>query len=137
MRIKEVIKADEVGALEDVLPEFNIIQGHHKLTMQKLAELQDKKVWNSIYIRCFLCKEIKPIAEATLLMGHPTTESERQSEGKYKVQLSVKQVCEVVCKDCIKYFPKAPLFPEDVVSEFYSGKYDDLTIKEFREKMNE
>lgn len=111
-----------------------MITEHFKLTMQKLAELEDKKVWDNIYFKCAMCQEIKRISGATLLTSHPTIDS-RVEEGN--AIATVKEICEVVCNDCLKHFPKAPLFPSDIIDALYSGKYDGLTAKEFREKMEE
>ena len=66
---------------------------HHKLTMQKLVELKDKKVWDSIYIKCHLCGQFKPAKDGILIESDMTVDVKDTT-------LTIKQVCEVVCSDC-------------------------------------
>lgn len=82
---------------------MNEIHEHQKLTMQKLVELKDKKVWDSIYIKCHLCGKFKPAKEGVLLESQPTSESETLNNGS--VAIRIKQVCEVICSDCEKVLP--------------------------------
>lgn len=103
MRIKETISAAEVGKLEDVMPELNPIHQHQKLTMQKLVELKEKKVWDSIYIKCFMCGEFKPAKDGVLLESNPTFVNHKvEGTGVFG---AIEQVCEVICSDCERVLP--------------------------------
>lgn len=78
---------------------MNNILKHQKLTMQKLAEFKDKKVWDSFYIKCHLCGEFKPAKDGVLV------ESDMDVEVDYDIDSAstfFKQVYEVVCDDCLK-----------------------------------
>lgn len=77
-----------------------------KLTMDKLVELKEKKVWNSIYIKCFICGEFKPASDGVLLESRLTMD-------KVNDDVVVKQFCEVVCGECEKELPKVPVDEED------------------------
>jgi len=76
-----------------------------KLTMEMLAKLKEKKVWDSIYIKCHLCGEFKHISEATLLES-PLEMEEAHIEGT-GVFATVKQISEVICNDCLKLMPES------------------------------
>ena len=74
---------------------MNEIHKHHKLTMQKLVELKEKKVWDSIYIKCHLCGQFKPAKDGILIESDMALEVDFESTTRL-----FKQVFEVVCSDC-------------------------------------
>ena len=77
---------------------MNVMQRHMKLTTEKLAELKERKVFESVYIKCFICKEFIPAKEGHLLESFPTINGNM-----------IQQVCELVCSDCLVQLPKSPL----------------------------
>ena len=62
-----------------------------------LEHLVDQKVWEAMYIKCFFCDQLKPAKEATVVTSYPEISLKDRT---------VSQVCEVVCKDCMKLWEK-------------------------------
>lgn len=88
-----------------------MIQEHIKEAMKDMEKFKESKIWGSLYFKCFICQEIKPIVLGNIVEGLETSRFDYNASPDFK--MTIEQVFEVCCKDCVELLPKAPIFEED------------------------
>jgi len=85
----------------------NPIADAYKCATKRILEWKEKKMLDSLYIKCAICGKFKPFLDAVQLDGEPEIKSLTPVDSGVTFIVSTRY--EIVCKDCASKIPIKPV----------------------------